>query len=182
MRLLSLLLVVAVCGAGCAPSRVTAREASQPSDATAATQPDGTGLVGSSSATAQPRPSLNAAVHRRARAALTEAGVTDLRITPGYETEVNTAIEGTWRRLPVQAYVVPTSELVAHSGEGSTIERHPAIGGRPVEVVRGQHSSIRFLRFELGSDTWMLASMERSRAESDESRSVELVAALLAQG
>jgi hypothetical protein len=114
----------------------------------------------------------NEDVTDRARAALTEVGAQRLVMEPGYEGEVNTAFEGVWRGYPVIAYVVPTSALPPSSE--LTVVAHRRIKGQAVDVVKGEDSTVRMLRFLLGPDTWLVASRD-SRTVS-----VALVGALMA--
>jgi hypothetical protein len=117
----------------------------------------------------------------RARSALAKAGVTGLRTTPGYELEVNTSLEGTWRNHPVQAYIVPTASLPPVAPAELSLEGRLTVCGHSVQVVRGADSSVRMLRFNLGADTWLVASLNRDHSAADHRRSLSLVAALLAQ-
>lgn len=101
---------------------------------------------------------------------------------PGYENEANTAIEGTWRHHPVLAYAGPTALVPSGGDDQPTTVARRTVQGRPVEFVRGQHSSIQILRFNLGPDTWLLASLNRDRATSSDDRTLALAAVLLAEG
>ena len=177
--LMASMLIVAVCGVGCAPSDLTGEPQTQAS--VPAPLGSNTGRVpGPSPNTAQPQPPLNAALTRRARSALAMAGVTGLRTMPGYENELNTSIEGLWRNHPVQAYVVPTASISGgdRDDERTTVARR-RIGGRTIDVVVGEDSSIRMLKFTLGSDTWLLASLSRNGATSNGRRTAALVENLL---
>jgi len=100
----------------------------------------------------------NAAVTDRARAALTEVGARHLVLKSGYDHEVNTGLEGVWRGHPLVAFVVPTSARPLDSELMVVARRH--IKGQAVDVVQGEDSSIRMLRFVLGPDTWLLASLD----------------------
>ena len=113
----------------------------------------------------------NKEVTDRSRTALTEVGAQRLVMKPGYGHEVNTAFEGVWRGHPLIAYVVPTSALPSASELIFVDRRH--IKGQAVDVVHGEDSTTRMLRFALGPDTWLLASRNRM------TMSVALVEALL---
>ena len=113
----------------------------------------------------------NQDVTDRARAALTLAGAQRLVMEPGYEGEVNTAFRGVWHGYPLIAYVVPTSALPPSSELTVVNRRH--ISGQAVDVVNGEDSTVRMLRFVREPDTW-LVSMRDSRQVS-----VALVRALL---
>jgi len=134
------------------------------------TTPDATPQPQAAAAPANQAP--NQGVTARARAALTGVGAQQLVVEPGYENEVNTALQGVWRAYPFIAYVVPTSALPSSSELTLVAQRN--IKGQTVAVVKGQDSTVQMLRFELGPDTWLVGLPEKPRV------SVALVGALLA--
>jgi hypothetical protein len=136
------------------------------------TTPDATTQPQATTATAIANQAPNQDVDARARTALSRAGAQQLVAKPGYENEVNTALQGIWREHPLIAYVVPTSALPS-SSELTVVDQRN-IKGQSVDVVKGQDSTIQMLRFVLGPDTWLLGLPEKPRV------SVTLVAALLA--
>jgi hypothetical protein len=97
---------------------------------------------------------------------------------PGYEREVNTAIEGAWRAHPLVAYVVP-SHLADSSGGELTVVKSRTIYGEPVEMVRGEDSSITMVRFALGPDTWLVASLTPEESPPASQPTIALARALL---
>lgn len=123
-------------------------------------------------------PPANVEVTARARAALTEVGASHLVATPGYDREVNTAIEGAWRARPLVAYVVPSDLADADGGE-LTVVSSRTIKGEPVDVVRGLDSSITMVRFAFGPDTWLVASLSPDEWAPTSQHTIALARALL---
>jgi hypothetical protein len=121
-------------------------------------------------------PVINQAVTQRARVALAAAGAKRVIETAGYEGEVNTALTGVWRDRPFRAYAVPSKDSV--DGE-LTLVSTLLVGGHTVETMQVADGAVRLLRFVLGPDTWLLASLTPSLAESDMPKSLALVSELL---
>ena len=128
------------------------------------TTPDATTQPHVTTATAIGNAAPNQDVTARARAALTRAGAQQLVAKPGYENEVNTALQGVWREHPLMAYVVPTSALPS-SSELTVVDQRN-IGGQAVDVVKGQDSTVQMLRFVLGPDTWLVGLPEKPRVSA----------------
>jgi hypothetical protein len=162
----SLVLLLGAGVGGCSTDSATDAEAS-----TAPASPSALSTVAAS-------PPANADVTARARAALTEVGVSQLVTTPGYDREVNTALEGAWRAHPLVAYVVPSGLADANGGE-LTVVSSRTIHGEPVEMVRGQDSSTTMVRFALGPDTWLVASLSPEGSPPTSQRTIALARALL---
>ena len=135
------------------------------------TTPDATTQPQAATSTAAVHQAANQDVTARARAALTGVGAQQLVVEPGYEKEVNTALQGVWREHPLIAYVVPTSALPSSSELTVLAQRN--IKGQTVDVVKGQDSTVQMLRFVLGPDTWLVGLPQKPQV------SVALVGALL---
>ena len=170
MRLVLSTSLLVVCVAGCGTPATGLSANIGPSDTDS-----GLPSVVSDPATAVP-PFINQAVSRRARVALTGAGVEQLVKTPSYEGEVNTAFTGVWRERPFRAYAVPTPDR----GDGElTLVSTTVVDGHSVEVMQVADGAVRLLRFTRGPDTWLVASLTPDLVESDRPRSIALAASLL---
>lgn len=179
MRLLCSATLLVMCVA-CAPSSSgSGALSSDPTPTETATVASSRASPGAQpvSPTSVPSPKgvRNLAVTRRATGALAGVGAQEVITPPGYEDQVNTSVTGRWRGLPFQAFVVPASERV--SSELAVVSRQ-TIEGQEVEVMRVEDGSVRFLSFTLGTDRWLVASLTPSRAQTDISTSVALVAEL----